>query len=142
MPDSRNPHPAGYSGTALPEKLGLREGSRVFVVGAPAPYAEIAATLPPGVRLVARPGKSTDLAHLFVTRKADLEKRLAALRTRLRPEVPVWISWPKKSSKVPTDVTEDIVRAVALPMGWVDVKVCAIDAVWSGLKLVVRRELR
>ncbi|MCB1008208.1 MAG: DUF3052 domain-containing protein [Acidobacteria bacterium] len=126
----------------MTKKLGIREASRVLVANAPRSYTEIASPLPPGVELVTRATASVDLAHLFVTRRSELERRLTTLRARLRPEVPVWVSWPKKSSKVPTDVTEEVVRAVALPMGWVDVKVCAVDALWSGLKLVVRKTLR
>jgi hypothetical protein len=82
------------------------------------------------------------MAHLFVVDRLVLEKRLRELRRVLGPEVAVWVSWPKKSARVPTTVTEDVVREVALPLGWVDIKVCAVNEVWSGLKLVVRRELR
>lgn len=133
---------AGYSGTPLAKKLGLVQGSRVLALGAPRPYGELVAPLPAGIELVARPARTTDLVHLFETRRAELARRLATLRSRLRSEVPVWISWPKKSAKVVTDLTEDVVREVALPLGYVDVKVCAVDAVWSGLKLVVRKQLR
>ena len=82
------------------------------------------------------------MAHLFTTKKAELERRLRSLRSALRPDGAVWVSWPKKSSKVPTDISEDVIRAVALPMGWVDIKVCAVTEIWSGLKLVVRTSLR
>ncbi len=133
---------AGYSGTPLAKKLGLVQGSRVLALGAPRPYQELVAPLPAGIELVARPARTTDLVHLFGTRRAELARRLATLRSRLRPEVPVWVSWPKQSAKVATDLTEDVVREVALPLGYVDVKVCAVDAVWSGLKLVVRKQLR
>jgi hypothetical protein len=87
-------------------------------------------------------GSTVDLVHLFATRKTELERHLAALRKSLRPDAALWVSWPKKSSKVPTDITEDTIRRVALPLGFVDVKVCAVSDVWSGLKLVVRTELR
>lgn len=133
---------AGYSGTPLAEKLGLAPGLRVLVLGAPRPYAEIVAPLPAGVELVGRPARTTDLVHLFVTERADLARRLATLRRKLRSDAALWVSWPKKAAKVSTDVSEDVVRELALPLGWVDVKVCAVDAVWSGLKLVVRKELR
>jgi hypothetical protein len=83
-----------------------------------------------------------DAAHLFVTDRAELERLIAQLRTMIAPAGQIWVSWPKKASKVPTDITEDVIRAVALPTGLVDVKVCAVDAIWSGLKLVIRRELR
>ena len=86
--------------------------------------------------------KATDLVHLFVIDRAALAAALAGLRRTLRPEAPVWVSWPKKSSQVPTTITEDVIREVALPLGFVDIKVCAVSAVWSGLKLVVRKELR
>lgn len=133
---------AGYSGTPLAKKLGLVPGSRVLALGAPRPYGKLVAPLPAGIELVARPARTTDLVHLFETRRAELARRLATLRSRLRSEVPVWVSWPKKSAQVVTDLTEDVVREVALPLGYVDVKVCAVDAVWSGLKLVVRKQLR
>lgn len=136
------PPAAGYSGTPLARKLGLLPASRVLVVGAPRPYREIVAPLPGRIELVARATRTTDLVHLFATEREELARRLATLRPRLRPDVPVWVSWPKKSAKIPTDVTEDVVREVALPLGLVDVKVCAVDAVWSGLKLVVRKALR
>ncbi len=136
------PPAAGYSGTPLAQKLGLLPGSRVVVLGAPRPYGEIVAPLPAGIELVAGPTRTTDLVHLFVAERSALARQLTTLRSRLRPEVPVWVSWPKRSAKVATDVTEDAVREVALPLGFVDVKVCAVDAVWSGLKLVVRKELR
>lgn len=114
----------------------------MLVLGAPRPYAEIVAPLPAGVELVGRPARTTDLVHLFVTERADLARRLATLRRKLRSDAALWVSWPKKAAKVSTDVSEDVVRELALPLGWVDVKVCAVDAVWSGLKLVVRKELR
>jgi hypothetical protein len=133
---------AGYSGTPLAKKLGITEGSQVLLVGAPDDYESLLAPLPPGVVFQARAGDGIDLVQVFVTRRAELEKHLASLRRKLRVDVPVWVSWPKKSAKVPTDVTEDTIRAVALPLGFVDIKVCAVSDVWSGLKLVVRKELR
>ena len=111
---------------------------RVLVLSAPKPYADLVSPLPEAVATCDTPGPDVDLAHLFVTRRDALEGALVRLRTSLRPAVPVWVSWPKRSARVPTDVTEDVIRAVALPMGYVDVKVCAVDATWSGLKLVVR----
>jgi hypothetical protein len=86
--------------------------------------------------------RTTNVVHIFATRRSDLSRALPAYRKRLDPEAIVWVSWPKKAAKVDTDITEDVVREVALPLGFVDVKVCAVDDVWSGLKLVVRRELR
>jgi hypothetical protein len=136
------PRPAGYSGTPLAKKLGFQPGHRVLCLDAPAGYADWLAPLPAGLSFGQRAGPGVDIAHVFVTRREALAERLAALRGTLRPEVPVWISWPKKASKLPTTVTEDTVRELALPLGFVDVKVCAVSEVWSGLKLVVRKELR
>jgi DUF3052 family protein len=133
---------AGYSGTPLAKKLGIKSGSRVFLSKAPKNYTSLVAPLPDGVRMAARISATTDLVHLFVTSRNDLERTLRSMLTQLRNDAPIWVSWPKKSSGVPTDITEDTIRAVALPMGLVDVKVCAVDDVWSGLKLVVRKELR
>lgn len=132
----------GYSGTPLAKKLGIKEGNQVLLLGAPAGYETLLAPLPPGVTFLAQAGQGVDLAQVFVTRKADLEKQLASLRRQLRVDASVWVSWPKKSAKAATDITEDTVRAVALPLGFVDIKVCAVSDVWSGLKLVVRKELR
>lgn len=98
--------------------------------------------LPAGVERVASATKTTDLAHVFVTRREELATHLKSLRAKLNSQAAVWISWPKKASKVPTTVTEDVIRELALPLGFVDIKVCAVSDVWSGLKLVVRKELR
>jgi hypothetical protein len=114
----------------------------VLLVGAPANYRQLVAPLPEGVRFVSRMGKSTGVVHVFATERAKLEKAIRAALAKLPPDGVIWASWPKKSSKVPTDITEDTVREIALPLGLVDVKVCAVDAVWSGLKLVIRRENR
>ena len=134
--------PAGYSGTPLARKLGISERSQVFVHGAPSKYRTLLEPLPASVQFPAAPTEDTDLAHVFVTRKADLAAFLTRFRSLLPPTAAVWVSWPKKSSRVATEVTEHTIREVALPMGFVDVKVCAVDETWSGLKLVVRRELR
>jgi hypothetical protein len=133
---------AGYSGTPLAKKLGLRPGSRVVVSDAPPNYAALLEPLPDGVRFDAAASEATDLVHAFCTRRDELEARLAAWRRQIRPDAMVWVSWPKKPAKVPTDITEDTIRAAALPLGFVDVKVCAVDEVWSGLKLVIRKALR
>ena len=125
---------AGYSGTPLPKKLGMLPGTVVYFDGGALDI--------PGVTRAARLGKDVDIVHLFTKSTAELAKKLADYRKRLRDDAAVWVSWPKKSSKVPTDITEDVIREVCLPMGWVDVKVCAVDETWSGLKLVVRKELR
>jgi hypothetical protein len=133
---------AGYSRTSLSKKLGIKPGSKVHLVAAPPGHRKLLAPLPEGVEFVARLAETTDLVHLFSTRKAHLRKTLAAIRKKMRADAVVWVSWPKKAAHVATDLTEDAVRDVALPLGLVDVKVCAIDEVWSALKLVVRKELR
>ena len=133
---------AGYSGTPLVRKLGFKEGMRAHYAGAPADFAELVGELPGGVRVLARPAPDLDLVMLFVRERAQLERRLGGLHARLRQDGMLWVAWPKRASGVPTDMTEDVVRDVALPRGLVDVKVCAIDETWSGLKLVIRRELR
>jgi uncharacterized protein YdhG (YjbR/CyaY superfamily) len=132
----------GYSRTPLVRKLGIKEGSRILPLGAPDGYVRLLDGLPAGVQFATRSGPGIDLVHVFVTRKAELRQRLSALRKKLRPDAPIWISWPKKASKVATDITEDTIREVALPLGYVDIKVCAVTEVWSGLKLVLRKELR
>jgi hypothetical protein len=134
--------PAGYSGAPLARKLGITEGSRVWLVNAPPHYAALVAPLPEGVGFASRPSRATNLAHVFSRERRHLDKTLRTARATLGADVAIWVSWPKKSSKVPTDITEDTIREVALPMGLVDVKVCAVDETWSGLKLVVRKELR
>jgi hypothetical protein len=100
------------------------------------------APIPPGVKFEKKLGRGTTLVHLFLTERSELTERLLGLRGTMDPEAAVWVSWPKKASKVPTSITEDVIREVALPMGYVDIKVCAVSDVWSGLKLVVRKELR
>jgi hypothetical protein len=137
-----NIKPTGYSGTPLAKKLGIGVNARVCTKNAPAKYIQLLEPLPSGVSFHAKPSESTDVVHVFVDRKSALSKELAELRKKLRGSAVVWISWPKKSSKVPTDITEDIIRDVALPLGFVDIKVCAVSEVWSALKLVVRKELR
>ncbi len=133
---------AGYSGTPLPKKLGIRESCRILLLGAPEDYAQLVAPLPPGVTFTRRAGTNVDMVHVFVTRKEVLAAHLHALRNTLRPDASLWVSWPKKSAGVPTTVTEEVIRELALPLGFVDVKVCAVTDVWSGLKLVVRKSLR
>ncbi len=133
---------AGYSGTPLAKKLGIKAGSRVFAHGAPSNYRKLLAPLPDGVTIVARMSAETDITHLFATRRTDLARGIKAVLGKMPQDGVIWVSWPKKSSKVPTDITEDTIREVALPLGLVDIKVCAVDEVWSGLKLVVRRENR
>ena len=133
---------SGYSGTPLAKKLGFKEGMSVCLRSAPGDYETLVAPLPAGLVLSTRLSAKTELVHLFTTRAEELAEALVDLRARLKPEAVVWVSWPKKSAKVPTDITEDTIREIALPLGWVDIKVCAVTEVWSGLKLVVRKELR
>jgi len=135
---------AGYSGTPLATKLGIREWHRVAALAAPADFERTLGDLPGGVALRRRLSGSAplDVIVCFVTRRADLERQLAGLRRRMTPAAGLWIAWPKKTSGVATDVTEDVVREIALPTGLVDNKVCAIDETWSGLRLVIRLEHR
>lgn len=114
----------------------------VFLVEAPVEYRAWLAPLPAGVRFAAKAGATTGLAHVFVTERRALADVLARLRKLLGAEATVWVSWPKKASGVPSEISEDSVREFALPLGFVDVKVCAVSEVWSGLKLVVRKSLR
>lgn len=134
--------PAGYSGTPLAKKLGIKQGHLVLALDAPADYAELLEGLPDDVRIenaasTAGERRRYDIIHAFTKDRSWLEAALPELRELIVWEGAIWASWPKKASKVPTDVTEDVVRGVALRTGLVDVKVCAVDEVWSGLKLVI-----
>jgi hypothetical protein len=138
---------AGYSGTPLAKKLGVKEGQKTWRWKMPASVAEEIAQSGAEPKLVRTPSEGLEMAHVFVTRTKDLGEHLARLRKVLAPDGTIWVSWPKKTvpkdvSRIETDVTEDAVREVALPLGFVDIKVCAVDAVWSGLKLVIRRSER
>ena len=133
---------AGYSGTPLAKKLGIKEKFKVFAIGAPEGYRAMLEPLPASVLFTSGVDASTDMVHIFTTRRTELSRALATFRERLAPDATVWVSWPKKSAKVATEITEDTVREVALPSGFVDVKACAINEIWCGLKLVVRKELR
>jgi hypothetical protein len=136
------PTTPGYSGRPLAAKLGIKANAAVCLYGAPEDYAGLLDPLPDGVKFSSELTADTDVVHLFATVRADLAEALAKCRREMRPDAMVWASWPKKSAKVPTDITEDTIREVALPLGLVDVKVCAVNEVWSGLKLVIRKELR
>jgi len=133
---------AGYSGTPLPQKLGIKRGLSVVTFNAPTNYRQLLGTVPEGVTFSERLKPDSNFVHVFINNRAELENKLSVLREKIADTGTVWVSWPKKSSGVSADVTEDVVRAAALPLGFVDVKVCAIDATWSGLKLMVRRENR
>jgi len=134
---------AGYSATPLWKKLGYKSGHRALLVEAPAGYARLLA-LPAEVHVtwLDRPAKGMGFVHLFVLAAAVLRTNLTALRRQIASDGVIWVSWPKKSSGVATDITEDTIRAVALPLGLLDIKVCAVDETWSGLKLMIRRSER
>ncbi|HMF11351.1 MAG TPA: hypothetical protein VKE94_03570 [Gemmataceae bacterium] len=131
---------AGYSGTPLPKKLGIKPGSVVALVGPPPDFESLLGELPPGITLTPgiQDGAPFDVIVFFTKKLADLKRRFAAIAQRLNPSGGVWIAWPKKASGVVTDLTEDIIRIVGLDEGLVDNKVCAIDDTWSGLRFVVR----
>jgi len=133
---------AGYSGTPLAKKLGIKDGTRFHPIGAPDSFGALLEPWPTGAIVVDRIDARTDIIHIFEKSSAKLAKALASALKKMRPGASIWVSWPKKASKVPTDITEDTIREVALPMGLVDIKVCAVDEVWSGLKLVIRKENR
>ncbi|MEM6997183.1 MAG: DUF3052 domain-containing protein [Myxococcota bacterium] len=133
---------AGYSGTPLAKKLGIKEGMVVGVVGGPADLAAKLKPVPPDVEFRGSLRGRLDVALLFVTRKAELSRRFPSAGRAIFPNGGFWVAWPKRASKVPTDITEDTIRELVLPAGLVDVKVCAIDEVWSGLRIVWRKENR
>jgi hypothetical protein len=133
---------AGYSGTPLVQKLGIARGSEVLTIDAPPHYRELLTDLPPDVRVTTRLSHGARFVHLFATKRTRLARELHRLRTQIDEAGVVWVSWPKKSSGVANDIIEDTVRAEALPLGFVDVKVCAVDETWSGLKLMIRRSER
>jgi hypothetical protein len=133
---------SGYSGKPLTQKLGIKPGFRIFVAGAPSAYRDIVGELPDGVSIVSGLRAPLDMVHLFATRAAGLKDRLESCRAAIAPDGMVWVSWPKKASGVATDLSDVAVRDTALPLGLVDIKVCAIDETWSGLKFVIPRGLR
>jgi hypothetical protein len=133
---------AGYSGTPLAKKLGIREGARLLVVDAPEGFVQLLAPIPERVSFEKTAGAEVDIAHVFCADREVLAGQLRRLRDALCPDAAVWVSWPKKAGRLPTTITEGVVRDIALPLGYVDIKVCAVNEVWSGLKLVVRKELR
>lgn len=133
---------AGYSGTPLAKKLGIKEGFRVVAIGAPENYSDLLDPLPDDIELTTAPAKGVDLIHFFTNSRDDLFRGLAEQKRMIKPNGTIWVSWYKKAAKLPTELTEDTVREAALPLGLVDVKVCAVDEKWSGLKLVIRKENR
>jgi len=132
---------AGYSGTPLPQKLGIKPGRTVVVINEPPQYRKLLGKLD-HVTFSNRIAANSGFVHFFTTRRRELARTLSILRRKISEEGTIWISWPKKSANVPTEITEDVIREVALPLGLVDVKVCAVDETWSGLKLMIRRENR
>ena len=133
---------AGYSGTPLARKLGFKAGQTVAYVNPPEGFDELVGELPDGVRVLTTLDGPPDMVICFCLQRRILEQRLKAMRRAMAPDGMLWVAWPKRASKVETDMTEDVVRDVALPTGLVDTKVCAIDETWSGLRLVIRKELR
>jgi hypothetical protein len=127
----------GYSGTPLAKKLGIKSGLDERLVGAPDNYFSLFYDMPDGVNFNDDPNIPQDFIHFFVKEEEVLLEILPLLKDRLKPNGMIWVSWPKKSSKVVTDITEDTIRSFALEIGLVDIKVCAVDEVWSGLKLVI-----
>ena len=132
----------GYSGTPLPRKLGIKPGMSIAVLEAPQDIDAVLGDLPENLTISDRLTGHRDLVLIFITRQADLASRLPALINTIAPNGMIWVAWPKRASKIDTDITEDVIREIVLPAGLVDVKVCAVDETWSGLKLVLRRELR
>ena len=133
---------AGYSGSPLSKKLGIKPPMTLVLIDGPAEYRGWLGELPEGVTIASRSAGPLRAVHVFATRKAVLERHLADLRRRLEQTGFVWVSWPKKAAKVETDITEDTIRQIALPLGFVDIKVCAVSDVWSGLKLAIRKSER
>lgn len=133
---------AGYSKTPLAKKLGIKPGCEIFTVNEPDHYRKLLEPLPEAVSFTRRLTDDTALIHLFSLDRSELESTLPELRNTMAADAMIWVSWPKKASKVPTDITEDVIREVALPTGLVDIKVCAVDDIWSGLKLMIRKTLR
>jgi hypothetical protein len=133
---------SGYSGTPLVRKLGLKPGWRLAVLQGPDHIEQLLGELPRGLRIVRGLGGGIDAAWMFVVARSDLERRLPDVLRRLGPDGTLWISWPKRASGVPTDITEHVLRDVVLPTGWVDIKVAAVDETWSALRFALRRDLR
>lgn len=128
---------AGYSGTPLAKKLGIKEGFQVRLINEPKNYHQLFTDFPVSATIAKDDKEPKDLIHFFTTKKKELESSLLQLRNEIKPNGSIWVSWPKKTAKVVTDVTEDVIRDLALKSSLVDVKVCAVDEVWSGLKLVI-----
>lgn len=128
---------AGYSGTPLAKKLGIKNGFHIGLVNAPEYYLRLFTDLPAGLYFENEEVKNIDLIHFFTKSRDEYETLVPGLKSRIKPNGIIWVSWPKKASKVPTDITEDVIRNFALQTGLVDIKICAVDDIWSGLKLVI-----
>lgn len=133
---------SGYSGTPLAKKLGIKEGMSVVVINSPDEYRAMLADLPVNVSILTEPKNGCDIVHFFTNTRDELFRGLAEFKNLIRQDGAIWVSWYKKAARLPTEITEDSIREAALPLGLVDVKVCAVDEKWSGLKLVIRRENR
>lgn len=128
---------SGYSGTPLVKKLGLKQGFKISIINTPEHYFNLLTGLPDQIEIINNPKIKKDFIHFFIKEEAELSSNILFLKNQLKTNGMIWISWPKKTSKVVTNITEDIIRKIALGNGLVDIKVCAIDEVWSGLKLVI-----
>ena len=133
---------AGYSGVPLTKKLGILANSELVIINEPQEFRRLIKPIPEGVRVEARVTKGTDMVHIFATSKNRLSESLQLCVKQMARDAVIWVSWPKKSSQMRSDVSENVIREIALPLGLVDIKVCAIDETWSGLKLVIRKEKR
>ena len=133
---------SGYSGTPLAKKLGFKSPLKLLTINAPKEYKAWLGDLPEGVKLSTKSQQPVEAVHVFTTDSLFLVATLSKLRNELKQDGFIWVSWPKKTSKVPTDITEDTIRAIALPLGLVDIKVCVVSEIWSGLKLVIRKSER
>jgi len=133
---------AGCSGTPLLKKLGIKPRDVVYAMAPPTDYVRLLGPLPDKARIVSRMPRQANVIHLFCKQRTELERLLPSLRERIVQDGMVWVSWPKKASGIPSSITEDVIRSIALPLGLVDIKVCAVDEVWSGLKLVIRLQNR
>ena len=129
---------AGYSGTPLAKKLGIKEGYKIRLINQPAYYFDLFTDLPTHLQIFTDKGTKKNFLHYFATAATDLQQQLPLLKDEIVSNGMIWVSWPRKAAKIKTDLTEDTIRAYALPIGLVDIKVCAVDEIWSGLKLVIR----
>jgi len=142
IPAIRRAPMAGYSGTPLVKKLGIKPDTKIIIKNEPTKYTELVTDIPDNVSFCTKWQKDLDFAHIFSKKRSEVFTLISEARNHIKPNGVIWVSWPKKASKVLTDITEDIIRDYALKTDLVDIKVCAVDETWSGLKLVVRKENR